>query len=78
MNRIVIDQASVEKLGALEQLAELCDESGHVLGYFTPTQDRSLYEGVESPISGEELTRRIKDGGGRTLPEIMADLERRA
>ncbi len=78
MNRIVIDQASVAKLGALDQAAELCDEAGHVLGYFTPTHDHSIYEGVDSPLSAEELERRFQRGGGRSLAEIMVDLERRA
>ena len=78
MNRIVVDQANAAKLDGVEQVAELCDESGRLLGYFTPAHDHSLYEGVESPISGEEMSRRIEQGGGRTLKEIMADLQRRA
>jgi len=57
---------------------EICDESGNVLGYFSPKGDRSLYEGIEVPISEEELDRREKEGGGRTLAEILADLENRA
>jgi hypothetical protein len=78
MNRIIIDQASMAKLGALDQSAELCDETGRILGYFTPTHDRSLYEGVEPPISAEELERRFQGGGGRPLADIMADLEQRS
>jgi hypothetical protein len=78
MNRIVIDPASVAKLGALEQAAELCDDSGRVLGYFTPSHDRSLYDSVECPVSAEELSRRAQRGGGRPLADIMSDLEKRA
>jgi hypothetical protein len=79
MNRIVIDQANAAKLESIgQQCAEIHDESGRLLGYFTPAVDHSLYEGVESPISAEELSRRIQQGGGRQLKEIIADLERRA
>jgi len=78
MNRIIVDQATVAKFDALDEVAELCDNSGRILGFFTPSQNHSLYEGVESPISAEEFDRRVQEGGGRTLKEIMADLERRA
>jgi hypothetical protein len=77
MNRIVLDQANAAKLD-VAQVAEVCDESGRVLGYFTPAHDRSLYEGVESPISVEEFNQAIQEGGGRPLKEIIADLERGA
>jgi len=36
----------------------------------------SLYEGVEVPVSEEELDQIEREGGGRSLAEIMADLER--
>jgi hypothetical protein len=77
MQRIVVDPShwTVFSLG---DAAELCDDAGHVLGYFTPAVDRSVYEGVESPTSIDELLRRKQEGGGRPLVDILRDLESRA
>ena len=33
---------------------------------------------MEPQVSEEELDRRQREGGGRTLDEIMADLEKRS
>ena len=58
MNQIVIDQINAAKLQNIgDQCAEIRDESGRLLGYFSPVVDRSIYEGVESPISSEEMDR---------------------
>ena len=57
---------------------EFCDESGHTLGYFKPLENRELYRTVEVPeLSEDEIERRLKEGKGRTLAEILADLEKR-
>lgn len=78
MNRIVVDRSFVNQLGVQAEIAALYDPAGHILGYFTPAAGTSEYEGVDSPASDEEIERRSREGGGRTLTEIMADLERRA
>ena len=78
MTRLILDQATLETLNGLKQAAELCDESGRTIGYFRPAVDRSLYDRVQSPISEEELQRRERELGGRTLAEILADLEKKA
>ena len=78
MNRIVVDQASSTKFSGLADTAELCDEAGRVLGYFTPAQSPSLYEGLQVPFSEQELDQIEQGPKGRTLPEIMADLDRQA
>jgi hypothetical protein len=36
-----------------------------------------MYEGVDSPTSHEELLRRSREGGGRPLADILADLEKK-
>ena len=77
MNRIILDRDVLNKFGDLKEGAELCDDAGRVVGFFTPAGDRPSYEGVESPLSREELHRRARQGGGRTLGEILADLEDR-
>jgi hypothetical protein len=79
MSTVIIDQDTRTRLGNLEDRLELRDETGRVLGYFTPAPDRSLYDNVDSPVSVQELRRRERAGGGRTrrtLSEILADLEK--
>jgi len=78
MNRIVVDAGTVGELDQQDHVAALCDAAGRIVGYFSPALDPADYEGVDSPASEEELDRRSREGGGRTLAEIMADLEKRA
>ena len=78
MVKLTIDQDTRTKLRDLKERLQLCDETGKVLGYFQPVVDPTLYEGVDSEISEEELDRRSKEGGGRPLAEILDDLEKRA
>jgi hypothetical protein len=77
MNRIILDRAVLDKFGDLKAGAELCDDSGRVVGFFTPACDRPSYAGVEAPVSRDELWRRARQAGGRALQEILADLESR-
>jgi hypothetical protein len=76
MVRIMLDDFAASKLQDAGTNAELCDASGRVLGYFRPAVDKSDYEGVECPVSDEELRLRAREGGGRPLRDILADLER--
>jgi hypothetical protein len=78
MVKVIVDEVLRSKLHNLTQALELCDESGRVLGRFSPILDLSPYEGLEPQISEAELHRREREGGGRTLAEIMANLEKRA
>jgi hypothetical protein len=78
MTRVIIGPDVWASLAAIKAPTQLCDEAGRVLGYFTPVADKSLYEKVQPPISDEELQRRRQEKGGRTLAEILADLESRA
>ncbi len=77
MNQVIIDQSTSEKLALAGEPVELRDTTGRLLGYFHPPDD-DLYGGYESPTSAEELERRAHEGGGRSLKEIMADLEKRS
>lgn len=76
MNIIVVDHETKAKLGGASADVEVRDDSGRLLGYFFPADSRSLYDQIEIPISDEELDRISKEGGGRPLREILADLER--
>jgi hypothetical protein len=77
MVRVTIDETFLAKLGGLDSPLELCDKTGCVVGHFIPQQDRSIYEGVECPVSDEELERRLSEEPGRELDDILQDLEGR-
>lgn len=77
MNQITVDAVTGSQFRTAYEPVRICDEHGHVLGYFTPTIDPSMYESVEPPTSEEELLRRAEVGGGRTWREIKAELEQR-
>ena len=57
---------------------ELCDEDGTVLGVFTPNTDKKKYS-LDREISYEEAMRRVaeSDGKGRSLSDILRDLDAR-
>ncbi len=76
MTRIVVDLATQPWLAAADKTLELCDSSGRVLGHFVPACASSSDR--EPKISEEELERRERQGGGRSLGAILADLEKRA
>jgi hypothetical protein len=78
MAKIIVDPTTSALLRWVEESVELFDEEGRQLGTFTPVEKECLYRDLETPCSVEELRRRAKQGGGRTLAEIMADLEKRA
>ncbi len=75
MVRIVVDPATQARMEGLQMVADLCDASGRVLGRFVPVQQELI---LEPQISREELRRREAEGGGRSLAEILADLEKLA
>jgi hypothetical protein len=77
MVKITVDSELLAKLGDLKSPATLQDASGRVLAYLTPAADRSIYDELDIGISDEELARRRKAGGGKTLDEILAECERR-
>jgi hypothetical protein len=74
MVRVTIDETFRSMLGRLDSPLELCDESGRVVGHFIPQQDRSMYEGVVSPVPDKELERRLSEEPGRPLGDILDDL----
>jgi len=74
MNKIIIDDVLREKLEGLHEPVTLCDEHGKALAYVTPVADAAFYDALESPNSEAELARREREGGGRPLTEILADL----
>jgi hypothetical protein len=77
MNRVIVDPATLARLRDARQTLELCDDSGLVVGHFVPALDPSERARLEPQVSEEELDRRLRAGGGRSLAEILTDLEKR-
>jgi hypothetical protein len=77
MDHIVVDDSFTKQLPGAIVPCIVFDSGGKRLGYFTPEIDPALYRGIESSVGDEELKRRELAGGGRTLSEILSDLESR-
>jgi hypothetical protein len=75
MDKLTVDRSLLEKLVKLNHGVELCDESGQTVGWFQPVAARLHYE---CPLSDEQLDQIEKQGGGRPLDDVLADLEKRA
>ena len=75
MTKVVLDQRARAQFHDLKEPMQFVDESGHLLGLFTPTVDPVL---LKPQISEEEIARRLARGGGRPLAEILRDLEKRS
>lgn len=73
MERVSLDPALSGRLMSAPLPIELCDDGGHPLGFFVPS--KAFYASLNLPISEDELKRRESSSGGRTWPEIKADLE---
>jgi hypothetical protein len=74
MQHIIVEPGVSVKLRDLREPAVICDETGRAMGYYSPTGVPQS-GGLQSPHSTAELLRRAREGGGRTLDEIIADLE---
>lgn len=79
MTRVTADAVLLSKLDNCESVVEVCDETGRLLGYFHPACSSSENVGKHhSPISDEELDKCRGQRTGRSLSEILADLERQS
>jgi hypothetical protein len=75
MTRVTLDSETVSKLHDLQEHLELCDQSGRLLGYFVPTEDKVKYAQTEGQVSDAELNRREAEESGRPLADILRDLD---
>jgi len=74
MTKVVLDPRTCAQFHDLKETLQFVDESGRLLGLFTPSIDPSL---LEPQISAEEIQRRLNQGGGRPLQHILRELEKR-
>jgi hypothetical protein len=72
MTQIVIDADLLGRLNGLKGPAELCDESGRLLGHFVPAVDEPIRPepGDGCPFTPEELERFRHEEGGMPLAEF--------
>jgi hypothetical protein len=77
MTRITADASLLAKLDNLTGVIQVCDDSGHTLGYFHPAIPLAAASGrpTTSPVSDEEIEQCRQQRTGRPLSEIMAEFE---
>jgi hypothetical protein len=71
MQKVILDRDTRSKLANLEQCLELYDESGRIVGYFTPV----VPERLECPYSEEELRRSSQETETYSTAEVLHFLE---
>jgi hypothetical protein len=72
MTRIVVDAALFSRLTSVPGPVEICNEQGECAGVLYAAE---FVEQRECPLSENELAALDQITEGRTLREIMADLE---
>ena len=75
MTKVVLDKRARAQLHDLKETMQFVDEAGQLLGTFTPNVDLAL---LKPQISEDEIKKRLAQGGGRPLAEILRDLGARS
>ena len=73
---IVLDKQLLGRFTGIHEEAEVRDESGNLCGRFVPISRSNMP--FVPPFTKEELDRAAAEPGGRSLAEILADLESRS
>jgi hypothetical protein len=74
VNKIIVDRGWGSKLEGVPGEVEVCSEDGETIGL--SAQSREIwYKWAKSQFTPEELDNARRETGGRTLAEILADLE---
>lgn len=78
MNSITIPPSLIPTFTGTEP-GPVCDESGRILGYYTPLVEGTDadYEWAMQQITPELIEASEKSGPGRPLAEILAELRRK-
>jgi hypothetical protein len=79
MTKMTIDSDLCTRLRVTDADLELCDYSGHTVGFFVPPErhQQLLYAWAKTAVPEEELERARRQSGGQPLGEILAELETR-
>jgi hypothetical protein len=78
MSRMTLDPTMADQLRQAKEPVEFFDLRGLPLGMFIPSDEKRLYREVEIPFTTEELRQFASEPGGRSLAEILADLEKQS
>lgn len=74
MHRVTVDAAVEQELCRAKTVAEICDSSGRVIGYFVPRHvSQHLLEYDDIPV--DELLDRGRQRSGRPLSIAISDCE---
>jgi hypothetical protein len=79
MEKLTLDAALWSKLQQSKNgKVELCDESGHTIGYFIPVESyrQFQYAWANAQVTDEELEQARREPGGSSLPEILEQMEK--
>jgi hypothetical protein len=76
MPRLELDLSLLTQLLKIKEPVEIVGPDGRVVGHFTPVLHADPREWGRPPLSDEELAERKREGG-RSLSEILVDLEKR-
>lgn len=79
MSKVIVDDALKSQLQGLESATEFCSPEGRPLGYFVTVAEYMdlLYARARERFTPDQIEQLRRQEGGRTLAEIMRDLEAR-
>jgi hypothetical protein len=72
MSIVIADDTLTATLDRAEGPVSICTRQGRVIGYFSPAKSSHL--NLEPPISEAEILKIEAAGGGRSLKDILKDL----
>jgi hypothetical protein len=76
MSKVTLDSTISNQLRRFKEPVELLDSCGSPLGTFTPADQETSSSKASVPFTFDELKRFENEPGGRSLDEILADLEK--
>jgi len=79
MSKIVVSDPLGEQMQAADNVTEICNERGTIIGFFQPVwlnQEFQKQMAGRCPYTKEELESFRKEGGGTPLGDLFARLER--
>ena len=78
MTKFVLEPETEFRLRGIEEVVELCDHSGKLLGFFHPVKELEKTQRLRdlSPFTDEEILARCEQKGGRPLADILRELGR--
>lgn len=71
MNRLIVRDEILERFQSVVAPLQICAPDGRLLGHFTPAE-----RPYEPEYDEADLNRRIAEGGGRPLADIIRDIKK--